>query len=67
MQYEIFIREEPTGTKTLNATNGHVYDYFRTPEKSNKLNAIEQYHIYRLTKSGKPINEQHTEKHNPIF
>jgi hypothetical protein len=26
-----------------------------------------EYHIYKITKLGKQINEQYTEKYNPIF
>jgi hypothetical protein len=36
-------------------------------QKSKKLNALEQFHIYKVTKSGKQINEQFTENQNPIF
>jgi hypothetical protein len=36
-------------------------------QKSKQLNTLEQYHIYELTKSGKPLNEQYTDNHNPIF
>jgi hypothetical protein len=36
-------------------------------QKSKKLNTLEQFHIYKLTKSGKQLNEQYTDNHNPIF
>jgi hypothetical protein len=35
--------------------------------KGLKLNTIEQYHIYKATKTGKQLNEQYTDKHNAIF
>jgi hypothetical protein len=35
--------------------------------KSQKLNTLEQYHIYRLTKTEQPLNEQYTGTQNPIF
>jgi hypothetical protein len=36
-------------------------------QKGRKLNTLEQFHIYKITKEGKQLNEQHTEKQNPIF
>jgi hypothetical protein len=36
-------------------------------QKGRKMNTIEQYHIYKITKKGKQLNEQFTKKHNPIF
>jgi hypothetical protein len=36
-------------------------------QKGRKLNTLEQFHIYKVTKKGIQINEQHTIKHNPIF
>jgi hypothetical protein len=36
-------------------------------QKGRKLNTLEQFHIYKVTKEGKQLNEQHTEKYNPIF
>jgi hypothetical protein len=36
-------------------------------QKGRKMNTIEQYHIYKTTKKGKQLNEQFTEKHNPIL
>jgi hypothetical protein len=36
-------------------------------QKGRMMNTIEQYHIYRITKTGNQLNEQFTEKQNPIF
>jgi hypothetical protein len=36
-------------------------------QKGRKLNTLEQFHIYKVTKEGKQLNEQYTEKYNPIF
>jgi hypothetical protein len=36
-------------------------------KKGPMMNTIEQYHIYELTKTGNHLNEQFTEKPNPIF
>jgi hypothetical protein len=36
-------------------------------KKGKKPNTIEQYHIYRTTKTGKQLNELYTEKYNAIF
>jgi hypothetical protein len=36
-------------------------------QKGRKMNTIEQYHIYKITKKGNQLNEQFTEKQNPIF
>jgi hypothetical protein len=35
--------------------------------KSQKLNTLERYHIYRLAKVEQPLNEQYTDMQNPIF
>jgi hypothetical protein len=38
-------------------------------QKGRMLNTMEQYYIYiyKVTKKGKQINEQYTDKRNPIF
>jgi hypothetical protein len=36
-------------------------------QKSKKLNTLEEYHVYKLTKLEEPLNEQYTGNHNPIF
>jgi hypothetical protein len=36
-------------------------------QKGTKMNTIEQYHIYKIPKKGNQLNEQFTEKQNPIF
>jgi hypothetical protein len=41
-----------------------VLEYQR---KGQKLNTLEQYHIYSLTKTEQPLNEQYTDTQNPIF
>jgi hypothetical protein len=35
--------------------------------KIQKLHTLEQYHIYRLTKTEHPLNEQYADMQNPIF
>jgi hypothetical protein len=36
-------------------------------KKSQKMNSLEQYYIYRLTKENLQLNDTHTNKYNPIF
>jgi hypothetical protein len=36
-------------------------------QKSKKHNTLEQFHIYKVTKSGNQINEQFADNQNPIF
>jgi hypothetical protein len=36
-------------------------------KKRPKLNTLERYHIYEMTKRGLQMNDTFTDMHNPIF
>jgi hypothetical protein len=53
---------------------GHIYDsinqtmeVLHVEKKEQKLNTLERFHIYNLTKKALQMNDMHTETNNPIF
>jgi hypothetical protein len=53
---------------------GHAYNTLENTlnilqfeKKSQKMNSLEQYYIYKLTKENLQLNDTHTNKYNPIF
>jgi hypothetical protein len=53
---------------------GHIYgavtdtmDIIRTHKKGRKLNILEKYHIYKISKNRLHVNDTNIDTHNPIF
>jgi hypothetical protein len=53
---------------------GHAYntinqtmDVLHIESKGKKLNTLERFEIYKLTKNALQLNDTHTVTHNPIF
>jgi hypothetical protein len=53
---------------------GHTYgplenklNILQFEKKNRKINSLEQYHIYRITRENLQLNDTYTNNHNPIF
>jgi hypothetical protein len=53
---------------------GHTYgtientlNILQFEKKSQKMNSLEQYYIYRLTRENLQLNDTYTNNYNPIF
>jgi hypothetical protein len=57
--------------KTLNLHNYDTMDQImkilHIEKKGPKLNTLERYHIYEMTKRGLQMNDTFMDMHNPIF